>query len=76
MKEILELIIKNLVEDTNSISINEMKNDKNITFQVKVAASEMGKVIGRQGRVAKSIRSIIKAMAIKEHIHVNVEFVD
>ena len=76
MKEILELVIKNLVDDKDSVSINEIKNDKSIVFQVKVASSEMGKIIGKQGRVAKSIRSIIKAIAIKEHIRVNVEFLD
>lgn len=76
MKEILELVVKNLVDDKDSVSINEVKNDKNIVFQVKVASSEMGKIIGKQGRVAKSIRSIIKAIAIKEHVRVNVEFLD
>ena len=76
MKEILELVVKNLVDDKDSVSINETKNDRNIVFQVKVASSEMGKIIGKQGRVAKSIRSIIKAIAIKEHVRVNVEFLD
>lgn len=76
MKEILELIIKNLVDDKESISINEIKNDKNVVLQVKVASAEMGKIIGKQGRVAKSIRGIMKAIAIKEHVRVNVEFLD
>ena len=76
MKEVLDLVIKNLVDDKDSVSINEIKNDKSIVFQVKVASSEMGKIIGKQGRVAKSIRSIIKAIAIKEHVRVSVEFLD
>jgi predicted RNA-binding protein YlqC (UPF0109 family) len=77
MKEILEAIIKNLVDDPNQVSINETTNDKSIIcYEVKVSKNDMGKVIGKQGRMAKAIRSVIKAIAIHEHKKVNVEFLD
>lgn len=76
MKEILELIIKNLVTDTESVSINEITGEKSIVIEVKVAEADMGKVIGKQGRIAKAIREIIKAVASKEQKRVTVEFID
>lgn len=76
MKEILEAIIKSLVQDRDSISIKETTNEKAVNYEVKVAATDMGRVIGRQGRVAKAIRSIMKAMAAKEHKRINIEFID
>lgn len=75
MKEILELIIKNLVDNQSEVSIEEKTNDKSVVYEVKVAKNDMGKVIGKQGKMAKSIRSVIKAIAIKEHKRVNIEFV-
>ena len=75
MKEILELIIKNLVDNQEEVSIEEKTNDKSVVYEVKVAKEDMGKVIGKQGKMAKSIRSLIKAIAIKEHKRVNIEFV-
>jgi len=76
MKDILEIIIKNLVDNPNEVSIKENKTEKNISYEVKVNKDDMGKIIGRQGRMAKAIRNIIKAIAMKEHIRVNVEFLD
>ena len=76
MKDILELIIKNLVNNPDEVSIIEKVQEKSITYEVSVDKADMGKVIGRQGRMAKAIRSIVKAIALKEHKKVNVEFVD
>ena len=76
MKEILEVIIKNLVTDTESVSINEVEGQKSIVYEVKVVENDMGKVIGKEGNVAKAIRAIIKAVAAKEHKRVTVEFID
>ena len=76
MKEILETIIKNLVDEKEAVTIEETQNDKLVTFEVRVADSDMGKVIGKQGRVAKSIRTVMKSVAGKEHKKVIVEFVD
>ena len=75
MKEILESIIKNLVENKDDVSINEIQGEKSIIFEVKVAESDMGKIIGKQGRVAKAIRTIIKALASKEEKRVTIEFI-
>ena len=76
MKDILEVIIKNLVDNQEEVSITEKSEEKFICYEVKVAKSDMGKVIGRQGKMAKAIRSIIKAIAVKENKKVNVEFID
>ncbi len=76
MKDILEVIIKNLVENTEEVSITEKAEAKSICYEVKVAQSDMGKVIGKQGKMAKAIRSIMKAIAVKENKKVNIEFLD
>lgn len=76
MKDILEVIIKNLVDNQDEVSITEKTEAKAICYEVKVAKNDMGKVIGKQGKMAKAIRSIVKAIAVKEHKKVNVEFVD
>ena len=77
MEEILEVVIKNLVDNKEEVSINEKINDdKSICYEVKVAKEDMGKVIGRQGKMAKSIRTIMKAVASKEHKRIIIEFLD
>ncbi len=76
MKEILETIILNLVENKNDVTITSKEDEHQITFEVKVADGDMGRVIGKQGRVAKSIRTIMKSLASKEHKRVVVEFLD
>ena len=75
MKETLNVIISNLVDDKNAVEINEVNGEKSIVFEVKIAEGDMGKVIGKQGRLAKSIRTVMKALAAKEHKKVSVEFV-
>ena len=75
MKEILETIIKNLVDNKDAVEINEVEGEKSIIFEVKVAESDMGRVIGKQGRLAQSIRTVIKSVAGKEHKKVSVEFI-
>ena len=76
MKEILETIITNLVDDKSSVRINQVDGEQATVFEVKVADSDMGKVIGKQGVIAKSIRTIMKAAAAKENKRVSVEFID
>ena len=76
MKEVLELVIKNLVENQDEVSINEKNDGKTILYEVKVAGSDMGKVIGKQGKMAKAIRTLMKSVAGKEHKKVNIEFLD
>lgn len=74
MKEILETIIKNLVENKDEVTINEIEGTQSVVFEVKVAENDMGKIIGRQGKIAKSIRTVMKAVAAKEHKKATVEF--
>ena len=76
MKEILELIITNLVDDKDSVSIEEIEEAKSVTYKVKVSKEDMGKVIGKQGRVARSIRTVMKSVSAKEGKKANIEFVD
>lgn len=66
MKDTLEVVIKNLVEHKEEVAINEVEGEKSIVYEVKVADSDMGKVIGRQGKIAKAIRTLMKAIAAKE----------
>ena len=76
MKDTLELIIKNLVTNPEAVSINEVAGEKSIVLEVKVDNADMGKVIGKQGRIAKAIREIVRAVAAKEQKRVTVEFID
>lgn len=75
MKEILETIILSLIDNKDAVQINELDGEKSVVFEVKVAEEDMGKVIGRQGRLAKSIRTLVKSIAGKEHKKVTVEFI-
>lgn len=76
MKETLELIISSLVNDKEAISINEIDGEKSVIFEVKVAENDMGKVIGKEGRIAKAIRTIMKSLAAKEEKRITIEFID
>lgn len=76
MKDVLQTIIESLVEDKNAIEINQVDGERNIVFEVKVAAGDMGRIIGKEGRIAKAIRTIFKAVAAKEQKKVTIEFID
>ena len=76
MKDSLQTIVEALVEDKSSIQIEEITNNNGITFEVRVAQSDMGRVIGKEGRIAKSIRTILKAVGTKEQKKVTIEFID
>ena len=75
MKELLTVVIKNLVDAPEDVSIVEKENEKSICYEVKVAKNDMGKVIGKQGKIAQSIRTVMKAVAGKKDKKVNVEFI-
>ncbi len=75
MKNTLEIIVKSLVEFPEQVSINEISGEKSVVYEVKVADSDMGKVIGREGKIAAAIRTVMKALASKEQKKVNVEFI-
>ena len=74
MEEFLRVIISNLVENKDAVEINTIDKGKSVTFEVKVAKEDMGKVIGKQGRIAQAIRNVMKAVANKEHKKASVEF--
>lgn len=76
MKEIIETIILNLVDNKDAVEITEKQDEKSVVFEVKVANEDMGKVIGKQGRLAKSIRIVAKSVGAREHKKVSVEFID
>lgn len=76
MKEVLETIINTLVSDKDSVSINQIDGEQSVIFEVKVAENDMGKIIGKQGAIAKSIRTIMKAVASKENKRISIEFID
>ena len=75
MKDVLEKIIKNLVDNQEAVEVKEVEGEKNIIFEVKVADGDMGKIIGRQGKIAQSIRTVMKAVANRKDKKVIVEFI-
>ena len=75
MKELVEVIAKSLVDYPNEVVVTETEKEKAIVIDLHVAASDMGKVIGKQGRIAKAIRSVVKAAASKSEKKVVVDIV-
>ncbi len=76
MKEVLEIIAKALVDNPDMVNITEVDNgDNNITLELRVAENDMGKVIGKQGRIAKALRTVVKAAASRENKKVSVDIV-
>jgi len=73
MKDLLEIIAKNLVDNPDAVEITEIRKSSGLILELKVAPEDMGKVIGKQGRIAKAIRTVVKAAAIASDAHVNVE---
>ncbi|MDD6735756.1 MAG: KH domain-containing protein [Clostridiales bacterium] len=75
MKEVLEIIAKALVENPDQVSVTEIDGGDSVTLELRVADSDMGKVIGRQGKIAKAIRTVVKAAASIENKRVSVDIV-
>lgn len=75
MRELVELLAKSLVDNPDQVSVDEVEGDKSLILELKVAPEDMGKVIGKQGRIAKAIRMIVKAAATREGKKVVVEIV-
>ena len=76
MKELVEVIARALVENPDEVVVIETEKDGETLIELKVAPSDMGKVIGKQGRIAKAIRSVVKAAAAKEDKKVIVDILD
>ena len=75
MKELVEVIAKALVENPDEVVVTEKEEGRNIVVELHVAPSDMGKVIGKQGRIAKAIRSVVKAASSKDNKRVDVEII-
>ena len=73
MKELVQVIAMSLVDHPEEVVVTETETDKSIVVELKVAPEDMGKVIGKQGRIAKSIRTVVKAAATKDDKKVIVE---
>ncbi|NLX70908.1 MAG: KH domain-containing protein [Clostridiales bacterium] len=75
MGELVKFIAQSLVDNPEQVSVNEVQGEQSIIIELRVAPEDMGKVIGKQGRIAKAIRTIVKAAAIKEKKKVMVEII-
>lgn len=76
MKDLVEIIAKSLVDNPNEVHVNEVQGEQDLILELRVAPEDMGKVIGKQGRVAKAIRTVVKAAALNEDQKVVVEIID
>ncbi|RYZ83361.1 MAG: KH domain-containing protein [Proteobacteria bacterium] len=75
MKQLIEFLVKALVDEPEQVTINEVFGDEATTYEVRVAPDDLGKVIGKQGRIANALRTVAKAAAMKEKKKVYVEIV-
>lgn len=75
MGELVKFIAKSLVENPDEVVVNEIEGSQSIIIELKVHPEDMGKVIGKQGRIAKAIRTVVKAAAIKDNKRVVVEII-
>ncbi|MDI6870330.1 MAG: KH domain-containing protein [Bacillota bacterium] len=76
MKELLEYIVSQLVDHPEEIRVEERAGDDEVVLEVKVAPSDTGKIIGRQGRIAKALRTVVKAAAVRDGRRVTVDILD
>ena len=76
MKELVEVIAKALVDNPDEVVVTEKEEGRHVTVELRVASSDMGKVIGKQGRIAKAIRSVVKAASLNENKKADVEIVE
>lgn len=75
MNEVLETIAKALVENPDDVTVTEIAGEDSTTLELRVNKDDMGKVIGKQGRIAKAIRTVVKAAASREDKHVVVDII-
>lgn len=75
MGELVEMIAKALVDNPDEVEVNEVEGTQSVIIELRVASEDMGKIIGKQGRIAKAIRTVVKAAAIKDNKRVVVEII-
>jgi len=73
MKELLEFLAKSLVENPDDVEVTELENESGLVLELRVNQSDMGRVIGKQGKIAKAIRTVVKSAAAREGQHVFIE---
>lgn len=76
MKELVEFLCRELVDEPDAVSVSESVDDRGPVFQVRVADGELGKLIGRGGKTAKAIRTVVRAAAGRQHVAARVDFED
>ena len=75
MKELVEVIAKSFVDNPEDVRVEEKQQDRQVTLELRVDEDDMGKVIGRQGRIAKAMRTVVKAAATRENKKVSVDII-
>lgn len=75
MKELTEIIVKALVDNPNEVKITEKDGENSLVIQIQVQSDDMGKIIGKQGRIAKALRTVVKAAAAKENKKVLIDII-
>ena len=75
MKELLEMIARSLVDNPDEVNVTVVEEDYNTVLELRVAEEDMGKIIGKRGRIAKAIRALMKSYAIKENKRIMVEII-
>jgi len=75
VKELIEYLAKSLVDSPAEVKVNEIEGERSVILELKVAPEDMGKIIGKQGRIAKALRTVVKAAAAREGKKVNVEII-
>ena len=76
MKELVEVIAKSLVDHPEDVRVEEKQQDRQVTLELRVDEDDMGKVIGRQGRIAKAMRTVVKAAATRVNKKVSVDIIE
>ncbi|NMB44890.1 MAG: KH domain-containing protein [Firmicutes bacterium] len=76
MKELVEFIARALVDQPEAVQVSQVEGERSLILELRVAPDDMGKVIGKQGRIAKAIRTVVRAAATKEGKMVHVEIID
>ncbi|HWJ04122.1 MAG TPA: KH domain-containing protein [Verrucomicrobiae bacterium] len=73
MRDLVEILAKALVDNPDQVKVSQTEGDRSIDISLRVAPEDMGKVIGKQGKIAKAIRTVVKAAAVKDGRRVNVD---
>jgi uncharacterized protein len=67
MQELIELVVKALVDDPEAVQVRKVEGERSIIFEVRVAPADLGKIIGKQGRIANALRTLVRAAGTKQH---------